>query len=342
MQLQDENRYIYRSASVSIQELPADDRTIIATLYGFLQDLLFELEARHSEARQNCQDVTTLVNRLNYERVIKAFGRLGQGARLESLPKETAKAFHDIRSGSLTAITLMLDLFKLNLAVPDHLDRLYMLCRDHLKIIRNCVFDLDQEGLERDLRAIPHGVELLKEKWSGASYSIPDATAEIDFQTEFNGVVSSCCMEFAALDRTHYNLVNNATRFSADGRVSIKVDADDPVGPTNLRFAISNAVSADDVERLCSALEKRGSRLPDLFEGGLTVDGNGFGLRICADLVCHNYQLRNPQEALANDLLGVSLANQAFNVWFYCPGEWPAPGAQQQHNQTRTTESPAG
>lgn len=327
MQLPDNHRYIYRSASVSIDSLPARDRTILIALYDFLQALLLELESRHLETVESCKEVSRLIEQLDYEKVIKTLGNLGQGADLSTLPKETAKAYHDIRSGCLTAITLLLDLFKLNLAGPDHLDRLYMLCRDHLKIIRNCVFDLDQEGLERDLQAIPHGVDLLKEKWAGASYSIPSGTAEIDFNTDFTGVVSSCCMEFAALDRTLYNLINNATRFSADGRVRVKVEADDPAGSTNLKFAICNAVTSDDVERLSNALAKHGSRLPDLFEGGLTVDGNGFGLRICADLVCHNYQLGSPAEALKQELLGVSLTSQAFNVWFYCPGEWRSPGS---------------
>ena len=324
MQAPSEHRYIYRSAAVSMAALPAQDRAILMTLYEFLQKLQGELEERHVGAPESYADISRLVKDLDYEAVLKSLGGLGQGADLSSLPSTTAKAYHDIRSGSLTAITLMLDLFKMGLAGEDHLDRLYMLCRDHLKIIRNCVFDIDEEGLQRDLRAIPHGVDLLKEKWAGATYSIPSGTVAIDFTTEFDGVVSSCCMEFAALDRTLYNLINNATRFSADGRDSVKVEADEPVGRTNLKFLICNAVTATDIERLRGTLRERCMDLPQLFEGGLTVDGNGFGLRICADLVCHNYQLGTPADALENRLLGVSLADQAFKVWFYCPGEWRA------------------
>jgi len=335
MQMPENHRYIYRSASISIDSLPAQDRRILVSLYSFLQELVLELERQHSPTAQTCAEVTRLIDKLNYDAVIKALGDLGQGADLSTLPKKTAKAYHDIRSGCLTAITLILDLFRLNRAGPEHIDRLYMLCRDHLKIIRNCVFDLDQEGLERDLQAIPHGVDLLEEKWAGASYSIDSGTAEVDFNTDFTGVVSSCCMEFAALDRTLYNLINNATRFSADGRVKVNIAADDPAGATNLKFAICNAVSSADVERLQSALDENDAKLPDLFDGGLTVDGDGFGLRICADLVCHNYQIDSPAEALRDGLLGVSLTSQAFKVWFYCPGEWQGRGDDSATTQVR-------
>lgn len=336
MQALSEHRHIYRSAAVSVASLPVQDQNILFTLYEFLQKLLDELECRHAGAPDICADISRLVKDLDYEAVLKSLSGLGQGADLSALPSTTAKAYHDIRSGSLTAITLMLDLFKMGLAGQDHLDRLYMLCRDHLKIIRNCVFDIDEEGLQRDLRAIPHGVDLLQEKWAGATYSIPSGTVAIDFTTEFDGVVSSCCMEFSALDRTLYNLINNATRFSADGRVSVKVEADDPVGSTNLKFLISNAVTENDIERLRGTLAERCMDLPQLFEGGLTVDGNGFGLRICADLVCHNYQLDTPADALENRLLGVSLADQAFKVWFYCPGEW-RPSATSDGADTRAS-----
>lgn len=320
-------RFTYHSASVGLATLDDEDRVILSEVYRFLQQLLARLETLRADDANACEELTRFVATLNYQDTFQSLETLGRGDRLAMLPAETAKAFHDVRSGSLTAIALVLDLFRLGMAKDQHIDRLYLLCRDHLKIMRNCVIDLDLDGFEHDLTVSPHSVELLREKWGSVHYSIPGATATVDFESEFEGVVSSCCMEFAALDRALYNLINNATRFSADGRVRVSVDAMSPSGETDLRFSVHNAVSDSDAAKLRQLLQEQESELSELFAGGITVDGNGLGLSICADLVCHNYTLEHTADALGADLLGVELARTGFTVWFSAPGEWRAQAA---------------
>lgn len=315
-------RFQYRAAAISVGELPSEDIEVLTNLYQVLQVL--ETEVRPSDGRMQMMPdaICALADSLAYDNAIAALNQLAKHGQMTDLPAPVAKAYHDVRSGSLAALTMLLDLFRLGMGQEELAEQFYMLCRDHLKIMRNCIYDLDVEGFENDLMPVDHNVSLLEEKWSNKRYCIPDACAEIQFISRFDGVVSSCCMEFAALDRALYNLINNATRFTADERVKVVVTADQPSGHANLRFAISNAVNPADMARLKDTLTAKRADLTSLFAGGITLGGNGFGMRICADLVCHNYELDRVDTALEQGLLGIDISDEQFRVWFSCPGIW--------------------
>jgi hypothetical protein len=182
--------------------------------------------------------------------------------------------------------------------------------------MRNSVRGIDPEGFEHDCDLHLHSIDLLLEKWaSGEGHRLQGASAEILVDCHFHGSVSERCLEFSALDRVLYNLVNNATVYSADGRVYISIL---PLGehPENLRFVIFNL--ADDLQR-----ERILARFPagpgQLFCGGFTTGGSGLGMRICADFVCNAYGLPSVDQALAEGHLGAQFLDGHFVAWFHWP-----------------------
>lgn len=228
------------------------------------------------------------------------------------------KVYHDIRGGSLTALLMLLDLADAGRAGQPDIEQIFILVRDHRKIMRNTLPELDPEGYARDLDPCEHDAALLVHKWSDTAYRIDEAAAvRIRFDCEFAGGISECCMEFAALDRVIYNLINNAARFSADGVVEVAVLPLDDAPETNLRFAVSNRVAPGHRDRLRAEL---GEDLSRVFSGGYTTGGHGYGLQICGDFITHGYGLDSLRLALAGGYLGARLVRDHFVAWFH----WPA------------------
>jgi signal transduction histidine kinase len=190
-------------------------------------------------------------------------------------------------------------------------------------MMRSCLPDLDPEGTAEDLIQKRHDMSLLREKWDEVVYTTDGENAvRVRFRCDFEGSISERCMELAALDRVLYNLVNNARRFTADERVDIDVLPLEEAPTTVLRFAVSNAITAEQYRRLADCFERRGRlELHELFLGGFTTGGHGHGLRICTDLVAHGFGLSSPQEAVETGYVGATLLDEHFVAWFHWIGE---------------------
>ncbi len=115
------------------------------------------------------------------------------------------------------------------------------------------------------------------------------------------------------MDRILYNLVNNATRFSADNRVDLWIF---PIGD-DIRFVVANAVEAPAEAWL---EERTEGDLGQLFRGGITRGGQGIGLSNCAALVAAAYGQQGPLKAVESGCLGADVLDGVFHAWFH----WPA------------------
>ena len=124
-------------------------------------------------------------------------------------------------------------------------------------------------------------------------------------------------MEFGALDRVLYNLVNNACRHTASGRVKLSIHSH-PVGdeqPDDLRFEVSNPVDEADGRHL----RNRGD-LAALFQPSVSSTGSGFGMTVALDFVSNAYGLPQREQALAGRYLGARLTPENdFVAWFHWP-----------------------
>ena len=223
------------------------------------------------------------------------------------------QALHDVRSGALAALALTLQLISMGGATTADVVRCFYLTRDHLKIMRNALEDIDSVARERDRGQREHGSDLLFEKWSAATHRLaPDRWARVEVDSNYDGPVSQRCLEFSALDRVLYNLMNNAARFTADGVVELYLRS---IGD-NLRFVVVNAASAEQRALLD---ESQGDSLGNLFLGGFTTGGEGVGLSICGEFVANAYGLPGAAEAVEGGHVGATNVDGAFVAWFHWP-----------------------
>ena len=152
------------------------------------------------------------------------------------------------------------------------------------------------------------------EKWEHALLTArgrDDVRLEID--CSYNGAIAECCVEFGAVDRILYNLVNNAARHTADARVRISIAPELEFGePTNLCFTVSNRVSQEEEQLLADR------DLGALFEPGVSSTGSGFGMTVVADFVGNAFGVSR-NRAVREHYLGAALAEGGFHAWFHWP-----------------------
>ncbi len=312
--------YIGDSVAVSRARIAPGDAAVIQALYEFLGGLYGLVSPRLDGGAAAIAALGGFLTATRFEALARDIGRLGATLEAAHVPIELRKVYHDVRGGGLPALLLHLDAVTCGEAVPQDLERIFVLSRDQLKIIRNAIPDLDPQGYARDLEDRAHTTDLLRAKWSTPTYRVDDVEATLRLECDFDGTVSERCMEFAALDRVIYNLVNNAARFAADGRVDLVIFPITPVPPgaaTDLRFVVMNRVTPAHRERIHADL---GDRLDGVFASDYTTGGHGLGLRIVGDFVTHGYGLPSLRVALNDGYLGARLVRDTFVAWFH----WPA------------------
>ena len=223
------------------------------------------------------------------------------------------KALHDVRGGALAALALTLDLIAITDTSTAEVVRAFYLTRDHLKIMRNALEDVDAVARERDRTSRDHGTRLLFEKWSSAVHRLPgDRSARVEVDSTYEGPVSRRCLEFSALDRVLYNLMNNAVRFTANGVVTLYLREIEG----NLRFVVVNEIASSQL----AAVRERGSDdIGRLFLGGFTTGGEGVGLSICGEFVANAYGLPDVSVAIRERHVGAKTVGSTFVAWFHWP-----------------------
>ena len=335
------SRYGGDGMDVSMRDLSTDDARHVVKLYGTLSTLLGELREAlgvpvgdgrapggfsngsadlphaYAESAEIARKVLVRTARDPSWREAMAAARAlrgaAPGAADDASRKVLTQVLHDVRGGALTALALTLDLIGIRNASTADIVRTFYLTRDHLKIMRNALADVDVEARERDRAYRDHGTRLLFEKWASATHQLaPERSARIDVDSTYEGPVSRRCLEFAALDRVLYNLMNNAVRFTGDGVVTLYLRE---VGG-NLRFVVANTITADQLDALRAA---HGDALGNLFLGGFTTGGEGVGLSICAEFVANAFGLSGAADAITDGHVGATVLDDTFVTWFHWP-----------------------
>jgi hypothetical protein len=302
--------------SIGIADLRPEDAATVRALYAMIGALHEIVTPRVDDGLAAVPEIRACAEAYGFAGLVARVSALGAGLDANTVSPLIRKALHDIRGGGMPALMMHLEALLADEVEADDIHRIFLLCRDQRKIVRNAVPDLDPVGYAHDLEPRAHTTELLT-KWSATTYRVGEHTAELHLRCDFDGEISECCMEFAALDRVVYNLVNNAARFAADGHVGLSVFAIRPDVETDLRFVVTNRIDPEQRGRIADDL---GGELSRVFQGGYTTGGTGLGLRICADLVCHGYQLPSLRAALDRGYLGARIVHDHFAAWFH----WPA------------------
>ena len=135
---------------------------------------------------------------------------------------------------------------------------------------------------------------------------------------DFKGNIATSCLEFSALDRTLYNLMNNALRESASDDEAVQlfmVTERDTLEPEDVRFWIRNPLHPQQHKHLTSRF---GEDLSDLFLSPFSTTGSGMGMKIVCDFVGKAYGV-SAKRAIQMGLVGIALEASHFNVWFHWP-----------------------
>lgn len=300
-------RYLGDDLCMPLSAFAASDQGTIRWLYGVLQELFAAVAGpgpaggtvREVLARESVEEIVTRVHGLGSETV--------QGG----VSGQMAKVLHDIRGGGLTSLLGHLQLAELRGGEPS--EALYFLLRDHLKIMRNALLELDDAKRAEDLRPKPHSTDFIVEKWSGARIHHGPQEATLDVRCPLRANISECCVEFGALDRILYNLLNNACRHAAADRIGLTILPVTPERAETLRFVVTNALRAEDERHLA------GHDLGALFEAGVSTTGSGYGLNVAAEFVANAFGLDGPRSAVAGGYLGARCAAGEFIAWFHWP-----------------------
>jgi hypothetical protein len=170
-----------------------------------------------------------------------------------------------------------------------------------LKIMRNCIADLDTRRFEDDSARKDHGTDLLLEKWTNANFYGSSIPVQIEFDCAYEGTLCDSGLEFSTLDRIIYNLLNNAARNADDHVVQFHIRPT-PGQETveNLRFVFANHVSVEHATRLSAAVPDLGQ----LFHNGFTTGGHGVGMSIVADFCTQAFGIYDDENARKDGYYG--------------------------------------
>ena len=318
-------RYQGDGLSVELSGLAARDRTLLSRFYQILTELLYAIADGSTSDPQKWVALEEWAKRYNIDRVIDEVRELGTASHAEHPGEELAKMMHDVRGGGLSALLGRLQMLTHLPRSEAQLRSIFVLTRDHLKIMRNAITGLDDARRNADRKPKAHAMQLMLDKWHesviGPKWRARPIRMEID--CHYEGALTECCMESAAIDRIFYNLANNACRYAADERLEMVVFP--APGSDCLRFVLSNEVGDEDIATLRSLTGAdsvdRGSgySLIALFEPEVSSTGSGFGLTVVADFVAGAFGLRNRSEALRERYVGATLDGRKFRVWFHWP-----------------------
>ena len=243
--------------------------------------------------RRTWDAVTHWMLRHDLDHLIDDVRELGLASQAESPSEALSKTMHDVRGGALSALLGRLQLLEHLPRVEKHLKAIFVQTRDHLKIMRNAVTGLDEPRRGADQTPKSHAMRLMIDKWhdSVVGPKWRERPILMDIRCQYDGALTECCLESAAIDRIFYNLASNASRYTADKHLEMEIfPLPEPPGES-LRFVLSNRVGEFDAAKLRSMVLDGGADSADrgtglsllgLFEPGVSSTGSGFGLTVPA------------------------------------------------------------
>lgn len=308
------SRYGGADRGVSLADFIEEDRQTLERLYACLGGLMNALQPEVASG----EALSTMTRSDELHAVMRAMRSFGRAPREGGGAPVFQRAVHDLRGGALAPLWLDLQVAPPELG-EDEATRLFQLTRDHRKIMRNCVRDLDPAARAADLSHKLHDVQLITEKWSerellpareGASL------VRVLVDCRYEGSVATSCLEFSSLDRVLYNLLNNAAAHAARSPVHLVILGTPPANTQSLRFVVLNEVRS---EHHVALRERFGDDLCALWDGGFTTGGTGLGMSICADFVARAYGLNSVARGVHEGYVGAKLIGDRFIAWAHWP-----------------------
>lgn len=313
-----DDRYAGGGMSVPLEAFQPEDRETVRRLYERLAAFRDDLEAAGADtddASTAVAVVETFLEEHGWRPLMQSAKSLGDPVEGTVDAETFRQVRHDIRGGALVSALQLADRGRLD---EQRARKMYMRVRDHAKIVRNAVPELDPENHEEDSREHLHDASLIVDKWQDTELgNASGESVDVRVEATYDGSVSQRCVEFAALDRVVYNLMNNAVEGTTDGTIELYLMGVPASDAAHLRIAVANPV--DEATAAPLREEFGGDDVSGLFRGGYTTGGSGVGLRICTDFVGHAYGV-TPRGAVDEGHVGARLLEDTFVNWVH----WPA------------------
>jgi len=293
---------------------PEETDTIVA-IYQEL-GLLLEL-TRPDENGQHGPDEL----HANLVRFVHATQLLELGSVLEtfeSLAVQThdtrlATLFSEVVGGPFASLYSILFLVKRAGIEPEYFRSLFYLARDHRKIMRSLITDLDTETRKEDETEKYHSIELLLQKWKDAIYRAMHGELNVNFQTSYDGYVAERCIEFAEVDRLFYLIANYALK-SAKPKV-LSIQAEPSSDKCDLIWLFRWVPESGEKARMDNLKEQKRS----IFEQITGADRKDYGLQPISECVAHAYGLDNPAQSISGGYVGSVFSGKELRIWFHWP-----------------------
>lgn len=270
-------------------------------------------------------------DRPNYELLKETIGRIGEDQFITVVqsigsftyqtgpqPPVIHKVIHDIRGGSMAGLAGYAALLRQFPNKTVYIRKSVFLARDHAKMMRNAILDIDPVVRQADESARVHSINDYIEKLDDISIQTANKRIEIHVDCSFHGDISNRCLETSAIDRILYNMINNAARFSSDGKITIRIFS---INDQLVRWVISNAITEQQQQWLA---ENASSNLSELFEKGVTRGSQGLGLSTCADFISSCFEVHPAGKAVEERYLGAKAEDGVFHIWFHWPAYIPS------------------
>ena len=236
--------------------------------------------------------------------------RAAQG-RNGAAPPVLVRVFHDVCGGALPPLAAAA---ARRVGTAAALLGAAACARDHARILRNAVGDLDPAGRRADDEPRVHTAEGYVRRWDGAVMPTEDGReVRVAVASSFPVGVAARGREAAAIDRVLYDHLTNAARFAKSDEVRLTLS---PAGVGLVRWGVSNLLDDDQREWL---RRTTGGDPRRLYRGGLTRGGRGHGLAACAEVVATAFGLPTAWEAVEKGYLGAAVGDR-YEAWFH----WPA------------------
>lgn len=303
-------RYRADEQAIELATFTPEDRPIVIAVYALLQAL--EEVVRGGGELDDPAPLRAFVAQHDIGELVNRVRRLGAQHQDD---EHTAEAIHDIRGGALTA--LFVQLLRLE-RVPyrnEMARAIFIATRDHMKMMRSVVRDLDPVARERDLAFRPHSLGELARALRDFTATAGTESVSVTVDCAADGIIAESCVECAAIDRVAYNLLNNAARYADRPTITawlVTLDHD-------LRVAIANSISEKQRAVVAEQLASDGASL----FGAFTTSGSGYGLRIVSELVGRAYGVASVETLVKDGYVGAKVIEDTFVTWFH----WPLAGA---------------
>ncbi|MCA9981261.1 MAG: hypothetical protein KDD89_10510 [Anaerolineales bacterium] len=303
-------RYDGGGFEISLKDLAVEDVTLLAQVYNLLKSV-YDLWLYMGD-QPNYNLMRERLKAFAEPEFLTKVQTIGSATYSHGINDERMhNAIHDIRGGALTSLTGYARLLP---RLPDnenYIRQAVYLARDHAKMLRNILPDLDTPVREADEGTKLHAMDEFIHKWDGFTFELPGKSVTVNASSTYTGYITSRCLETSAMDRILYNYINNAARFASDSQIKLTVI---PVGRELTRWIVENNITDDQVAWLRQEVDD----LKELFHGGHTRGGTGRGLLNCANFVSTSFGI-NSDEAIDQEYLGAKVFENTYYAWFHWP-----------------------